>query len=362
MWRAPFQPVRCIVGLALTSRAFSPAPRGPQREEWLRARLKHLKEHASRMQGECMSDQYEHSGKKLLWRCSHGHTWLASAHSILNASTWCPTCAGKSPIGLARLKEHAARKGGVCLAEAYKNATTKLRWKCQKGHTWMARAASILHAGTWCPHCAGKALVGLYRLQHHAGQLGGRCLATAYKNLGSKVTWQCRLGHTWEATPRAVVHGGTWCPVCARSQWRTESEVRQLFESIFCPHKFPPSFPAFLAGLELDGYSVALNLAFEYHGEQHFNPDNYFNSLGPDRFSKQRERDARKLQLCKRFGVRLLVVPYFIRDKRNFVLLSLLHWFRMSEVNRTALPGAGVSHSLNVAAFSDGCGGKNNKK
>ena len=135
--------------------------------------------------------------------------------------------------------------------------------------------------------------------------------------------------------------------------------MRQLFEDIFCPHKFPSSFPTFLAGLQLDGHCAALNLAFEYHGKQHFDPDDYFNSWDPDSFSKQRERDARKLHLCESLGVRLLVVPYFIRDKRNFVLLSLLRWFRFSEVNRTTLQsGACVSQPFDVVASSASGSGK----
>ena len=365
MWRVLLQPVRCAVGidaatsLALTSHAFSTAPRGPQREEWQRVRLKQLKEHASRMQGDCLSDEYENNKNKMLWSCSRGHVWSASAASIMNSCSWCPMCASTSPIGLGRLKEHAIAKGGECLAKAYKNATTRLPWKCRKGHTWMAAAASILHAGSWCPHCAGKAPVGLRRLQEHANNLNGKCLATAYKRVKSKVLWQCKLGHTWEATPDNVLYKGTWCPSCARSRWRTESAVRQLFEDIFCPHTFPSSFPAFLAGLQLDGLCVALNLAFEYHGEQHFDPDNFFNSFGPDQFLMQQQRDARKLRLCESFGVRLLVIPHFIRDKRNFVLLSLLRWFHISEVNRTPLQsGAGISQPIDVAASSASSSGR----
>ena len=257
------------------------------------------------------------------------------------------------------MKEHAIAKGGECLAKAYKNAQTKLPWKCQQGHTWMASASNVLNSGSWCPHCAGNAPVGLWRLHEHARNLGGKCLATAYANSRRKVAWQWKLGHKWEAIPNNVLRRGTWCPFGARRKWRTESGVRQLFEDIFCPHKFPSSFPAFLARLQLDGHCVALNLAFEYHGKQHFDPDHFFNSWDPDSFSKQRERDARKLHLCESFGVRFLVVPYFIRDKGNFVLLSLLRWFHISEVNRTPLQsGTGVSQPFNVMSCSDSGGGR----
>ena len=308
----------------------------------LTARLSQLKDHARMKGGECLADEYVSMRTKIPWRCSDGHIWYAHASTILHNGSWCPACAGNRPVGLQRLKEHAARKGGACLAESYGNSSIKLPWRCQKGHTWMASATNILHAGSWCPHCSKNAPVGLRRLQQHARRLGGKCLAVAYRNSKQKVVWQCQLGHTWEATSNNILHRRSWCPSCARSSWRTESHVRNLFEDIFCPHTFPSSFPAFLAGLQLDGHCAALNLAFEYHGEQHFEPDAYFNSLAPEQFEKQLERDARKLRLCESFGVRLLVVPYFVRDKRNFVLLSLLRWFRFSEVNRATLPGTSV--------------------
>ena len=98
---------------------------------------------------------------------------------------------------------------------------------------------------------------------------------------------------------------------------------------------------------------MALNLAFEYHGEQHFDPDNFFNSFGPDQFLMRQQRDVRKLHLCESFGVRLLVVPSFIRNKRKCVLLSLLRWLRISELNRTALQsGVGVSQPFDVVSSS----------
>ncbi|CAE6973495.1 mra1 [Symbiodinium natans] len=91
--------------------------------------------------------------------------------------------------------------------------------------------------------------------------------------------------------------------------------------------KFDTAFPAFLQGLQLDGYSPALNLAFEYHGEQHYQPDSYFNFGDLSKFQRQQERDSRKVQLCAQAGVRLVVVPFFVKDKHSFVRLALLQWF-----------------------------------
>ena len=42
--------------------------------------------------GECLSETTANAGKKLEWRCSHGHTWFALSGSIGRGS-WCPICA-----------------------------------------------------------------------------------------------------------------------------------------------------------------------------------------------------------------------------------------------------------------------------
>lgn len=66
--------------------------------------------------------------------------------------------------------------------------------------------------------------------------------------------------------------------------------------------------PAWLLGLELDIYFPDLNLAFEYQGQQHFHP---IKAWGGDRALKNiKERDARKAEICKQVGVKLITVSY----------------------------------------------------
>lgn len=66
--------------------------------------------------------------------------------------------------------------------------------------------------------------------------------------------------------------------------------------------------PAWLLKLELDIYLPALNLAFEYQGEQHFHAIEAWG--GEEELEKIRERDARKVDICKRVGVKLITVSY----------------------------------------------------
>lgn len=58
-----------------------------------------------------------------------------------------------------------------------------------------------------------------------------------------------------------------------------------------------------LQGLELDVWVPALQLGFEYQGEQHLKPVKHWQ--GADGFARQQERDARKKQLCAALGYRI---------------------------------------------------------
>ncbi|CAE7237249.1 unnamed protein product [Symbiodinium natans] len=295
--------------------------------------LHHLQQYAVAKHGLCLAKEYINSKTKVLWQCELKHEWHATPSSVLHTGSWCPTCAGNARKTLQQMRTHAEALGGRCLSTDYSNNYTPLRWTCHSGHQWLASALSVMSHKSWCPHCAKIAPIGLIRLQAHAESLGGSCLSRQYTNSRNMLLWECKRGHAWKASASNILHGSTWCPHCAALTWKNESEVRQVLEAIFAPAKFDARFPAFLQGLQLDGYCPELNLAFEYHGEQHYDPENYFHFGDPSKFQRQQERDSRKVQLCDQAGVRLVVVPFFVKDKHSFVRLALLQWFSVSEVN-----------------------------
>eukprot|EP00439_Symbiodinium_sp_Y106_P037894 s2725_g4.t1 len=297
--------------------------------------LKDLQEHAASLGGRCLSTAYEGMKALVVWQCHEGHTWTATPGNVVNRKTWCPVCAGNASLDLRRLQEHAARRRGKCLATEYANNMSKVAWQCKHGHTWDATPQNVLNNGTWCPHCRK---IGLARIRTHAASLGGQCLAKSYKNSSEKLLWECKDGHRWEASAHSVLHGKSWCPQCAASTWRTEAEIRSILETVFHPASFPTCYPPFLERLQLDGYCLDLGLAFEYQGEQHYDPENYFHFGEPSSFRAQRERDARKVDLCTEAGVRLLIVPCFVNDKRTFVLTALLQWFSWAQITPKELP------------------------
>ena len=119
------------------------------------------------------------------------------------------------------MKALAAKKGGLCLSDSYKNHKSRLRWRCTANHEWETQASVIL-GGHWCPKCqslrlASRYAVSLGEVQSTAAARGGACLSTDYLNNRQKLAWQCSNGHVWNANANSV-RRGSWCPTCANGR------------------------------------------------------------------------------------------------------------------------------------------------
>lgn len=65
------------------------------------------------------------------------------------------------------------------------------------------------------PDCFGKKRLTIEEMPHIAEQRGGKCLSSNYKNVHSKLLWECFMGHQWNAAARSVKKG-SWRPVCRK--------------------------------------------------------------------------------------------------------------------------------------------------
>lgn len=148
----------------------------------------------------------------------------------------------------------------------------------------------------------------VYRIEHlqaWAQDLGGECLSDVYINNKTKYKWRCGQCDTeWEAMWYNVKCHNSWCPECKSSI--REITVRAAFRENFPGEDFSKNQTAI--GMELDGYSEKMGLAFEHDGMQHEERVVHYQRNEGD-FEAQQERDARKDQLCIDAEITLLRIP-----------------------------------------------------
>ncbi len=116
-------------------------------------------------------------------------------------------------LSIVEMQEIAEKRGGKCLSETYVGAHSKLLWECKEKHQWEAKPNSVKN-GTWCLECSGSAKGTIKKMKKIAQSHGGKCLSNNYVNNKTKLLWECSEGHHWEAIPNSVTVG-KWCLKCS---------------------------------------------------------------------------------------------------------------------------------------------------
>ncbi len=105
----------------------------------------------------------------------------------------------------------------------------------------------------------------------------------------------------------------------SKTESKGEIECKRVAEKIF-NKPFKKIRPDFLKSevtgknLELDVYNDDLKLAVEYDGIQHYKYTPHFHRNGELDFQKQLQRDKFKEEKCKENGIRLIRVPYLVKQ------------------------------------------------
>jgi tetratricopeptide (TPR) repeat protein len=63
----------------------------------------------------------------------------------------------------------------------------------------------------------------LEAMDAYAKMQGGNCLSHQYINPKSKLLWECKNGHQWQATSEEILGNGSWCPRCVAGKTRSET-------------------------------------------------------------------------------------------------------------------------------------------
>ena len=268
----------------------------------------------------------------------------------------------KDPPRLERAHAVATANNGFLLSSEITRSIDVARWRCAVGHEWDAKYTKVVRPGgkkgTWCPHCLNNATYtpqeGLRRCHEKAVSMGGRFLSPQWNTATAMYSWECKLGHTWDASFGNVFHSKnpTWCPTCATQNCISEAKTRSIVEQLFGA-PFPSVKPTWLksargGNLELDGFCAALNVAFEYQGAQHYRVVSLFKNA--EKLAVQQENDEKKKQLCAARGVVLLEVSHEISDTDIPLAIFTSAARHPHLLKRIELVAAQVGHTWNTQA------------
>lgn len=261
--------------------------------------------------GHCLEICYINNKTLMAWRCKKGHVFKHNLQNIKNGS-WCPHCERNfNLIDLDICKDFAKNKGGKCLSKKYLGTKTGLKWKCKKGHAWIAPPYRIIVRGQWCKVCAGMAKKNIDHCLALAKKNKGKCLSQKYERAHAKIRWQCKEGHIFEQS-FTKVKSGRWCPLCGGNA--EQKKLFKIIKKLFPGKKIYYNYKGFgwLQGVnggqqEIDIYVDGI-LGVEYDGEQHFKSIDFFG--GDERLKYTKLLDKNKNKLIKAHKD---VVPFFIR-------------------------------------------------
>ena len=221
------------------------------------------------------------SHKKVWWKCSKGHEWLAEVYSR-NSRNGCPYCVGKKVLrgynDLLTINQSLAKEwdyeknDGLTPGDVTPNSNKKVWWKCSKGHEWQVSINNRSN-GNGCPYCAGqKVIKGENDLQTgnptlakewHYEKNNGLTPRDVTPNSGQKTWWRCSKGHEWRATINDRSRG-RGCPICNSERHTSFPEYAIVYYlkkyGLEVIHSFREK------GYELDVYIPSKKIAIEYDG------------------------------------------------------------------------------------------------
>jgi hypothetical protein len=245
-----------------------------------------------------LSTEYISCDTKLEYICPNGHIYTTSWDSWTSKGNRCALCSKNIKPTIEEVKEAFKTNGYVLLEDSYKNANTKMRYKCPKGHegyiTW----------GYWnnnsterCPICSGKCIHSIEYIKSEFEKEGYKLLIKEYKNGKQKLKYICPDGHkhsiTWNRWQQ-----GQRCYKCSFSGTSNGEQSLLNYLRANLEYDIIERDRTLISPQELDIVIPEKKLAIEYCGL-------YWHS---ELAGKDKNYHLNKLKACEEKGYRLLTI------------------------------------------------------
>lgn len=267
--------------------------------------------------------KYINGRTKIDLRCNVCGKEFSAKPQSLYMKHGCPKCGGTGKRTQEEYEnEMASIHPTIQVIGKYRNVDTKVELRCKTcGYEWSATPHSSL-GGKGCPVCSGvKKKTHDEFVSEMAVCRPKIAVLGNYENNHTKIKMQCLIcGEIFEASPHGIFnpHISHGCPNCKKSggEIRIDSWLQANGYDFKHEHRFIDCRDVF--ALPFDFYLQKENIAIEFDGKQHYEPNAFFG--GEKAFSILERHDRIKDEYCKAHNIRLIRIPYWDIDRIDEIL------------------------------------------
>lgn len=270
-------------------------------------------------------DRYDGAARSIQFRCPVcGNIWSARPSNILSGRQ-CPRCAGMiMSEKFKKTQEQFMEELGCINPEIeilgqYVNYNSKIEVRCKTHNiTWETRPSALLK-GCGCSECMKEKIALKNGRTHDEFVKIVLCnypnieVLSQYKNAKTIMKCRCKIhNRNFEKIADLLATKKGQCPICTMSEGAKKVAAFLDENGIeFIPeYKFDGDVE--IQKKRFDFYIPKMNMCIEYDGAQHFIP---MRDMGGQLyFDYMKKNDEIKDAYCRENGIRLLRIPYTIKD------------------------------------------------
>jgi hypothetical protein len=248
--------------------------------------------------------------KKILWKClKDDYTWSCTPTHILNDNVGCPKCYGNAKLDNNEVDKKLIGRN-IKRLENYQGSDVNINWQCLKcSNVWRQNPDHILNTKAGCPKCFFESIKLNTNEIVQKIAIKNISILSEFNNINDKVEFKCNLCECKWRTKLLHVIYHTGCPGCLNKKEKYIQDILNNQQIEYSYHK-RLNIPQLVF---VDFFIYNRNIIIEYNGKQHYEPVEYYG--GKSKFVKQQARDENLRVYCKENNIKLLEIPYWIKDK-----------------------------------------------
>jgi hypothetical protein len=256
-----------------------------------------------------LSSEYINTHSKLKFICPNGHRGEISWVCFGPRRQGCSACYGNKKKTIQETQKAFKKRKYILLSSEYVNCDVKLSYTCPEGHTGQI-SWNNFNQGQGCPICYGNAKVNIEQIRFFFEKVGYSLLSSDCLNNSDRLYYMCPKGHRGQVSWNNFSHGHR-CPQCY--EWKNQKRLGEVLEQLFPGKVKRQDNLEFLKRQKVDFSIRDLRLAFEYDGQQHFNPVRFGGISQKEAislFKNMVRLDKQKNKLCQENNIRLVRIRY----------------------------------------------------